>query len=66
MTFEEGMKELDEIIQKLEGGKVGLAEGTKLFERGNKLVEDLYNEFTESKGKIFVIKENIEKFIDKK
>lgn len=63
MTFEEGNKELDEIIEKLESGKVGLQEGTKLFERGSEVSELLYKEFNDSKGKIFVVKDNLEKLI---
>ena len=60
MTFEEGNKELDEIIEKLESGKIGLEEGTKLFERGSELAEVLYKEFNSSKGKITVIRDNLE------
>ena len=66
MKFEEGMKELDEIIQKLESGKIGLEEGTKLFERGNELTKQLCKDFSENKGKVFVIKENLEKLIEDK
>lgn len=63
MTFEEGNKELDDIIEKLESGKVGLKEGAKLFERGSEISEALYKEFNESKGKIFVIRDNLEKLM---
>ena len=63
MTFEEGNKELDEIIEKLESGKIGLEEGTKLFEMGSELAEVLYKEFNSSKGKISVIRDNLEKLL---
>ena len=64
MNFEDGNKELDDIIEKLESGKVNLKDGTKLFERANEIAEELYKEFDNSKGKVTIIKENVEKLID--
>lgn len=64
MNFEDGNKELDDIIEKLESGKVNLKDGTKLFERANEIAEELYKEFDNSKGKVTIIKENLEKLID--
>ena len=59
MTFEEANKELDEILNKLESGKVGLEEGLKLFERGSELSETCYKQFNEAKGKITVLRETL-------
>ena len=37
MAFEQALKELEEIVAKLEGGEVGLEDSIKLYERGEKL-----------------------------
>ncbi|MFA4044925.1 MAG: hypothetical protein HZRFUVUK_001733 [Candidatus Fervidibacterota bacterium] len=39
MTFEQAIKELEEIVAKLESGKTSLEEALKLFERGVKLAK---------------------------
>lgn len=39
MTFEQAVKELEEIVQKLEEGKAPLEEALRLFERGAKLAK---------------------------
>lgn len=37
LTFEDALIELEEIIEKLEGGKMPLEEAVKAFERGSEL-----------------------------
>ena len=37
MTYETAMKQLEEIVAKLEGGQLSLDEAVKLFEKGAKL-----------------------------
>lgn len=37
MAFETALKELEEIVAKLEGGEVSLEDSIKLYERGEKL-----------------------------
>ncbi len=37
MTFETALVELEEIVQKLEGGQVSLEESITIYERGEKL-----------------------------
>ena len=37
MSFEEKMKELEDVISKLESGQVGLSESMELYEKGVRL-----------------------------
>ena len=37
LTFEESLKQLEEITKKLEGGNISLEESVKLFEQGTRL-----------------------------
>jgi len=57
MNFEDAMKELEEIIKKLEGGDAKFDEATALYERGATLCEFLSNKFKDSKGKITKVTE---------
>ena len=54
------LKELEQIIQKLETGDVKFDDATNLFERGAVLCEELLKSFNEAKGKITVIRERLE------
>jgi len=59
MSFERGMKEVQEIVDKLEGNEIDLEESMHLFEKGQKIIkycnkqlknaEDRIKEITESK-----------------
>lgn len=60
MDFEKEAIELESIIKKLEGGNVNLQDGMQLFERGTQIINNAQKELTEAKGKITIIKENIE------
>ena len=64
MTFEESAKRLEEIVEKLEGGKVTLEEGSKLFEEGAELVKKCYADLDKTKGKITIIKNELDKIIN--
>ena len=58
--FEENMKELEEIIEKLESGNVGFDEASKLYERGAELCRVLYKQFEDVKGKVTIIREELD------
>jgi len=66
LKFEEASKELDSIIEKLENGKLMLDESVKLFEKAEKLIKICEKTFSEAKGKITVVKDNIEKIFENK
>ena len=59
MNFEEGMKELEDIISKLENGDTQFDEASKLFERGAEICKSLNKKIEETKGKISVIREEL-------
>lgn len=65
MSFEEQIKELEQIIAKLEGG-VSLEEGVKLFERGSELCKSCFEQLDGAKGKITVIRDSLNGFVEEK
>lgn len=60
MNYEEAIKELENIIAKLNDPKCPLVEATKDFERGVELSQQCYKELEQIKGKITIIKETLE------
>ena len=52
MSFETEQKELEEIVERLERGDVGLEELTKLWERGEELYRRLAAQLGDAQGKI--------------
>lgn len=61
MKYEEALKELEEIVEKLSEGKIPLSEATKYFDRGVELTKFCYQELNTVKGKVTVIKEELGK-----
>ena len=66
LTYESAEKELNEIVSKLESEKISLSESTKFYERGSELVKFCLNQLEETKGKITVIRKDLDKFIEEK
>jgi len=64
MDYENKLKRLEEIVQKLENGKIGLQESTELFEEGVKLSKELKEILVQYKGKITQIKEDLNSYIE--
>lgn len=64
MNYEDNLKELEEIIKKLESGEVKFDEATTLFERGAEICKLLNKSFEEVKGKISVIREELGALIE--
>ncbi|MBR1925870.1 MAG: exodeoxyribonuclease VII small subunit [Clostridia bacterium] len=65
MTFEQNVKRLEEILEELESGKISLDEANKLFQEAISLSKKSYEMLSESKGKITVLKKEIESFVEK-
>ena len=65
MTFEQNVKRLEEILEALESGKITLEESNKLFQEAVDLSKKSYEMLNESKGKITVLKAELEKFVEK-
>lgn len=59
MKYEEAIKELEEIINKLNLSSLPIEEAKVLFERGKALMKFCYGEVKEVKGKIYEIKEEL-------
>jgi exodeoxyribonuclease VII small subunit len=51
-TFEEAQKELEQIVERLERGDVGLDELTKLWERGEELYRLCAQQLSSAQGRI--------------
>ena len=52
MTFEEAQRELEQIVQRLEGGDAPLDEALKLWERGEELYRFCRERLDTAEGKI--------------
>lgn len=66
LTYESAEKELNEIVIKLEDEKISLSEATKLYERGADLLKFCLTKLEDTKGRITVIKKELDKFIEEK
>ncbi len=55
MKFEDAMKRLEEVVEKMESGKTGLEESLDLFEEGIKLVRFCSGKLEEAKKKIEIL-----------
>ena len=64
MTFEEKTNRLNEIVELLEKGEVGLDESTKLFEESITLAKELNELLNTQKGKILELKKVVDEFIE--
>ena len=62
MKFEEKLQELQNITEKLENSELSMSEGVELYENGVKLAKECYEELNAVKGKINVIKQDLEKY----
>lgn len=65
MTFEENVKRLEEILKQMESGKLTLDEMNKAFTEACTLSKKSYEMLSESKGKITVLRKEIEKLTEK-
>ena len=52
LKFEEALRQLEEIVSKLEGGELSLEESMKAFEQGTKLCKLCNTKLTEAEKKI--------------
>lgn len=59
MTYEEAIKKLTDIVDRLSSETVPLAEASGLFEEGMKLIKFCYGLVKETKGKVMEIKQEL-------
>ena len=66
LTFESAEKQLQEIALKLEDDNLPFSEAQKLYEKGSELVKFCLSSLDEVKGKITIIKKELDQFIEEK
>ncbi|MDR2201807.1 MAG: exodeoxyribonuclease VII small subunit [Clostridiales bacterium] len=64
MEFEKKLEALEKIVEKLEAKDVPLEEGIRLYEDGLSLTKECIKALSESKGKISVVKKEMDKLIE--
>ncbi len=60
--FDKGLERLNEISTILEKDTTSLSEGVELYEESVALAKQMYEELNNTKGKITVIKQELDKF----
>lgn len=66
LTFESAEKQLQEIALKIEDENLPFSEAQKLYEKGSELVKFCLSSLDEVKGKITIIKKELDQFIEEK
>ncbi len=64
MNYEDSIKELEEITNKLENEKLSLSESEKLFDRAIILAEFCQKELSKTSKKLFEIKKEFDKIVE--
>jgi exodeoxyribonuclease VII small subunit len=54
--FDDGMKSLEALVQKLEGGSMGLEESLKCFEDGTRLSRELQKKLEDAQRRVEVLR----------
>lgn len=62
MDFEKSIKDLENICERMEDENLPLNDGVKLYEEGMLLAKDCYEELNKIKGKVTIIKQDLDKF----
>ena len=62
MNIDEKLKKLQEIADKLDKNEITFEESLKLFEESNQLVIELYAQLNEAKGKVTILKQDLDKY----
>ncbi|MBR1890271.1 MAG: exodeoxyribonuclease VII small subunit [Clostridia bacterium] len=60
MSYEEAIKELETIIEKLEDSSLPLKTAQELFERANTLAKFAQEELSKTTGKLYKIKQELD------
>lgn len=64
MNYEDSIKELEEIVTKLESEKLSLSESEKLFDRAVELAKFCQKELSVTTKKLFEIKKEFDKIVE--
>ncbi|MBR2909480.1 MAG: exodeoxyribonuclease VII small subunit [Clostridia bacterium] len=60
MSYEEAVKELENILEALEQGEISLDEAIKLFEKSVELSKTCFEKIKTTEGKVEIIKKELE------
>ncbi len=60
MNIDDKLKNLKDITEKIEDETISLDESLRLFNEGVELVKDCYKSLNEAKGKVTVLKKEVE------
>ena len=61
ISYEEALKQLNEIVDCIDNGDLPLSKAVELFEKGQELIKVCYSSLDKAKGKLSEIKENLGK-----
>ena len=59
-TFDDGLDQLEALVQKLEGGSLGLEEALSVFESGVKLSQRLQGQLADAQRRVEVLKSSLD------
>jgi exodeoxyribonuclease VII small subunit len=59
-SFDNGLDRLEALVQRLEGGSLGLEEALTVFEEGVKLSQQLQGQLAEAQRRVEVLKANLD------
>lgn len=59
-SFDDGLDRLEALVQKLEGGSLGLEEALSVFESGVKLSQQLQGQLAEAQRRVEVLKASLD------
>ena len=59
-SFDNGLDQLEALVQKLESGSLGLEEALSVFEEGVKLSQQLQGQLAEAQRRVEVLKANLD------
>ena len=59
-TFDDGLDQLEALVQKLEGGSLGLEEALTVFESGVKLSQQLQGQLAEAQRRVEVLRASLD------
>ena len=59
-SFDDGLDQLEALVQKLEGGSLGLEEALSIFEAGVKLSQQLQAQLSEAQRRVEVLKSSLD------
>lgn len=60
MTYEEAIKEMEEIVQKLQNENLPLKTARELFERASEIAKFAQEELSQTTGKLYQIKQTLD------